>query len=142
MLLERGEARNFLSIVRGRCVMLLEEGQIVGVKWDPSTPLRVPEYQYKGADVAVKFLARAIIHGSDLHNILQAGREGNHLGKVPLPIDQSKHKIVNEGLEVVGVLGIAIPFPGAVPDTLGLEEEEKRFLELGVLCLLIFLQDR
>ena len=121
--------------------MLLEEGEIVRVKWDPSTPLRVPEYQYKGADVAVKFLTRAIIHGSDFHNILQAGREGNHLGKVPLPVDQSKHKIVNKGLEVVGVLGITIPFPGAVPDTLGLEEEEKSFLEL-VLCLLIFLQDR
>ena len=57
MLLERGDARNFLSIVRGRCVMLLEEGEIIGVNWDASTPLRVPEYQYKGANMAVKFLS-------------------------------------------------------------------------------------
>jgi hypothetical protein len=36
--------------------MLLEKGEIIGVDWDPSTPFRVPEYQDKGADMAVKFL--------------------------------------------------------------------------------------
>ena len=34
----------------------VEEGEIIGVNWDASTPLRVPEYQYKGANMAVKFL--------------------------------------------------------------------------------------
>ena len=80
-----------------------------------------------------------MIHGFDPDDILQDGGEGNHLCKMPLLIDQGKHKIVDERLEMVGVLGVAIPFPGAVPDTLGLKEEEERFLELGVLCLLIFL---
>ena len=57
MLLEKREIRNLLSIFRGRRVMLLEEGEIIGVNWDASTPLRVPEYQYKGANMAVKFLS-------------------------------------------------------------------------------------
>ena len=48
--------RNPLSSFRGRDVMLLEKGEIIGVDWDPSTPFRLPEYQDKGADMTVKFL--------------------------------------------------------------------------------------